>query len=114
VQLRQLGVNAGEPVPRKCWRGVACEKRAPPCRAERRNYLLRFAEYFAEDDPFAEFIVQELALVFHNCKPASIGLRETRTKQWLLDIDYRNGRPSRTHAKPTRACSSAESALPND
>jgi len=46
-------------------------------------------EYFAEDDPFAEFIVHEVAHVFHNCKRASIGLRETRTKQWLLDIDYR-------------------------
>jgi hypothetical protein len=46
-------------------------------------------EYFAEDDPFAEFIVHEVAHVFHNCKRATIGLRETRTKQWLLDIDYR-------------------------
>jgi hypothetical protein len=46
-------------------------------------------EYFAEDDPFAEFIVHEAAHVFHNCKRATIGLHETRTKQWLLDIDYR-------------------------
>src|SRR6202041_1771406 len=42
-----------------------------------------------EDDPFAEFIVHEVAHVFHNCKRATIGLRETRTKQWLLDIEYR-------------------------
>ncbi|HWZ50709.1 MAG TPA: hypothetical protein VNW54_04515 [Granulicella sp.] len=46
-------------------------------------------EYFAEDDPFADFIVHEVAHVFHNCKRATIGLRETRTKKWLLDIEYR-------------------------
>jgi hypothetical protein len=46
-------------------------------------------EYFAEDDPFADFIVHEVAHVFHNCKRATIGLRETRTKEWLLDIEYR-------------------------
>jgi hypothetical protein len=45
--------------------------------------------YFAEDDPFADFIVHEAAHIFHNCKRATIGLRETRTKEWLLDIDYR-------------------------
>jgi hypothetical protein len=44
--------------------------------------------HFAEDDPFADFIVHEVAHVFHNCKRATIGLRETRTKEWLLDIDY--------------------------
>jgi hypothetical protein len=46
-------------------------------------------EYFAEDDPFADFIVHEAAHIFHNCKRATIGLRETRTKVWLLDIEYR-------------------------
>jgi len=46
-------------------------------------------DYFAEDDPFADFIIHEAAHVFHNCKRASIGLRETRTKEWLLDIEYR-------------------------
>jgi hypothetical protein len=45
-------------------------------------------EYFAEDDRFADFIVHEVAHVFHNCKRATIGLRETRAKAWLLDIDY--------------------------
>jgi len=44
--------------------------------------------YFSEDDPFADFIVHEAAHVFHNCKRATIGLSETRTKQWLLEIDY--------------------------
>jgi hypothetical protein len=46
-------------------------------------------EYFAEDDPFADSIVHEAAHIFHNCKRATIGLRETRTKVWLLDIEYR-------------------------
>jgi hypothetical protein len=45
-------------------------------------------EYFAEDDPFADFIVHEAAHVFHNCKRRTIGLRETRTREWLLDIEY--------------------------
>ena len=44
-------------------------------------------ECFADDDPFADFIVHEVAHIFHNCKRATVGLRETRTKEWLLDID---------------------------
>jgi hypothetical protein len=27
--------------------------------------------------------------VFHNCKRSTAGLPETRTREWLLDIDYR-------------------------
>lgn len=46
-------------------------------------------EYFAEDDPFADFIVHEAAHIFHNCKRAALGLRTTRNKEWLLEIDYR-------------------------
>jgi hypothetical protein len=46
-------------------------------------------EYFAENDPFADFIVHEAAHIFHNCKRATVGLRETRTKEWLLEIEYR-------------------------
>lgn len=46
-------------------------------------------EYFAEGDPFADFVVHEAAHIFHNCKRTSIGLRETRTRVWLLDIEYR-------------------------
>jgi hypothetical protein len=46
-------------------------------------------EYFAEDDPFADFIAHEAAHIFHNCKRATIGLSETRTKEWSLDIEYR-------------------------
>jgi hypothetical protein len=44
---------------------------------------------FAEDDPFADFIVHEAAHIFHDCKRRTIGVRETRTKEWLLDIEYR-------------------------
>jgi hypothetical protein len=46
-------------------------------------------EYFAEGDAFSDFIVHEAAHIFHNCKRATIGLHQTRRKQWLLDIEYR-------------------------
>ena len=46
-------------------------------------------EYFAEDDPFADYVVHEVAHIFHNCKRGSIGLQETRSRVWLLDIEYR-------------------------
>ncbi|WMY11063.1 hypothetical protein [Paraburkholderia phenoliruptrix] len=44
--------------------------------------------YFAETDPFADFVVHEAAHVFHNCKRATVGLDETRRKEYLLNIDY--------------------------
>jgi hypothetical protein len=40
------------------------------------------------DEPFSDFIVHEAAHVFDNCKRRTLGLRETRTKEWLLDIDF--------------------------
>ena len=46
-------------------------------------------QYFAEDDPFADFVIHEVAHIFHNCKRATVGLRHTRTRQWLLDIEFR-------------------------
>lgn len=45
-------------------------------------------EYFTEEDSFADFIVHEIAHIFHNCKRATIGLRQTRTREWLLDIEF--------------------------
>ena len=45
--------------------------------------------YFDETDPYADFIVHEVAHVFHNCKRAAVGLPETRRREWLLDIDFR-------------------------
>lgn len=45
-------------------------------------------DYFADDDPFADFIVHEAAHIFHNCKRRTIGLPEARRKEWLLDIEF--------------------------
>ncbi len=46
-------------------------------------------EYFSGDGPFDDFIVHEVAHIFHNCKRATVGLPETRKKEWLLDIEFR-------------------------
>ena len=46
-------------------------------------------DYFCSEDPFADFIVHEAAHTFHNCKRTSVGLRETRTRCWLLNISFR-------------------------
>ncbi len=46
-------------------------------------------QYFSESDPFADFLVHEVAHVFHNCKRETVGLPATRRREWLLDIDYR-------------------------
>jgi hypothetical protein len=42
-----------------------------------------------DEEPFADFIVHEAAHIFHNCKRRTVGLPETRTREWLLDIEYR-------------------------
>jgi len=47
------------------------------------------AGYFEEDDPFADFVVHEVAHIFHNCKRGVVGLPQTRRRQWLLDIEFR-------------------------
>lgn len=60
-------------------------------------------EYFAENAPFADFIVHEVAHIFHNCKRVTIGLRETRTKEWLLEIEYRK-RETFAYACEAYAC----------
>jgi hypothetical protein len=44
--------------------------------------------YFANADPFSDFVVHEAAHIFHNCKRRTIGLAETRTREWLLEIKY--------------------------
>lgn len=47
-------------------------------------------EYFADtENPFADFVVHEAAHVFHNCKRERVGLRATRRREWLLDVDFR-------------------------
>ena len=47
------------------------------------------AEYFRAPSPFADFVVHEAAHIFHNCKRRTIGLREIRGREWLLEIDFR-------------------------
>ncbi|MCB1968509.1 MAG: hypothetical protein KDI64_21320 [Candidatus Accumulibacter sp.] len=37
---------------------------------------------------FEDFVVHEAAHIFHNCKRETLGLRETRTREWLLEIDF--------------------------
>ena len=46
------------------------------------------AEYFRGESRFADFVVHEVAHIFHNCKRRTIGLREVRHREWLLDIDF--------------------------
>ena len=46
-------------------------------------------DYFRQQHPFADFVVHEVGHIFHNCKRRTAGLKETRTREWLLDIDFR-------------------------
>jgi hypothetical protein len=46
------------------------------------------AAYFDASGRFDDFLVHEAAHIFHNCKRCTIGLRETRQQEWLLEIDY--------------------------
>ncbi|MBY0277383.1 hypothetical protein K2Z84_18785 [Candidatus Binatia bacterium] len=46
-------------------------------------------EYFRETDKFADFIVHEAAHIFHNCKRRTVGLREGRYREFLLEIAFR-------------------------
>jgi hypothetical protein len=47
------------------------------------------AEYFKDDARFADYVIHEAAHVFHNWKRSYAGLAETRTKEWLLEIEFR-------------------------
>ena len=47
------------------------------------------ATYLEDDSSFSDFVVHEVAHIFHNCKRASVGLRGTRRREWLLDIEFR-------------------------
>jgi hypothetical protein len=46
-------------------------------------------DYFRPNHRFDDFVVHEAAHVFHNCKRQTVGLPETRRREWLLDIDFR-------------------------
>lgn len=45
-------------------------------------------EYFADKDPFADYVTHEVAHIFHNCKRETIGLPHSRSKEWLLDLAF--------------------------
>lgn len=45
-------------------------------------------EYFRTGNRFDDYVVHEAAHIFHNCKRATVGLPETRNREWLLDIDF--------------------------
>lgn len=45
-------------------------------------------DYFAEPDPFADYVIHEVAHIFHNCKRETIGLPFSRSKEWLLGIRF--------------------------
>lgn len=40
------------------------------------------------DDGYADYLVHEAAHIFHNCRRATLGLTETRSRDFLLAIDY--------------------------
>ena len=86
--FRQHGVDAGKLVPRQLWRRAACEECALPCGFSEEATCYVSPECFADDDPYADFIVHEATHIFHNRKRATVGLCETRKKEWLLDIEY--------------------------
>jgi len=44
--------------------------------------------YWKTKEPFDDFLVHEVAHIFHNCKRSTIGLHETRSREWLLDIEF--------------------------
>jgi hypothetical protein len=46
------------------------------------------ANYFHEERRFDDFVVHEVAHIFHNCKRETVGLPETRSREWLLEIDF--------------------------
>lgn len=59
--------------------------------------------YFEQDDPFADYVVHEVAHIFHNCKRHKAGLHETRRREWLLNIDFRK-RETFAYACEAYAC----------
>jgi hypothetical protein len=70
-------------------------------------------DYFAEDDPFADFVVHEAAHIFHNCKRRTMGLRDTRTREWLLDIEFRK-RETFAYSCEAYACIAARAKSPSE
>lgn len=50
-------------------------------------------EYFVEQDPLADFLVHEVAHVFHNYKRELLGLPFTRSREWLLPVKFASREP---------------------
>ena len=46
-------------------------------------------EYFVDRGRIEDFVIHEAAHVFHNCKRKTAGLPETRTREWLLHLEFR-------------------------
>ena len=67
--------------------------------------------FFSEDDPFADFVVHEAAHIFHNTKRGTVGLRETRRREWLLPIEYRK-RETFAYACEAYSCIVGQSSRP--
>ena len=44
--------------------------------------------YFADGDPFADYVTHEVAHIFHNCKRETVGLPHSRSREWLLEIRF--------------------------
>lgn len=47
------------------------------------------ATYFEERGKTEDFVIHEAAHIFHNCKRRTVGLPETRTREWLLHLEFR-------------------------
>jgi hypothetical protein len=45
-------------------------------------------EYFVDRGRIEDFVIHEAAHVFHNCKRRTAGLPHTRTKEWLLLLQF--------------------------
>jgi len=85
-----------------CWQ-IACiyllERGAEPLSAEAPSlvgmseettcYLSLAYLTSQQREPFSDYLVHEAAHVFHNCKRSMIGLKETRSREFLLNIDFR-------------------------
>jgi hypothetical protein len=64
-----------------CWPGLLGLSQETTCFVTSR--------YLEGRDKFDDFIVHEAAHVFHNWKREYAGLSFTRTKEWLLPIEFR-------------------------
>jgi hypothetical protein len=71
------------------------------------------ADYFRTTDRFADYVVHEVAHIFHNCKRQTVGLAETRTREWLLDIEYRK-RETFAYACEAYSCLLRLASVPAD